>query len=471
MNLSKFLLILQARYKVVLLIMALTMATALGIALTQTKTYKATTSLVLNYKGTDPISGATLPAQLMPGYMATQLDIINSKSVALEAVRQLKLAESPDVQKEFHKATGGEGSMGHWLADSLRRKLDVEPARESGVLNISFKDGDAAFAAEAANAFATAYQQISVQLKVDLLKKASNYFDEQTKALHDKFEQAQMRYSKYQQDKGILNVDGRLDVETVRLNDLSNQLVVAQNQLMEATSRKIGAAGSAASESPDVIGNTLIQNLKLEVARAESKFARVSEKVTRAHPEYQAVQAEVNRLRADLNAQTRAMSHSVANNAAILENREAELRSALETQRTKVLDLNRMRDELSVLGKEMDSAQRAYDTATQRFIQTNLDGQSNLSDVAVLSAAIAPQRPSNISPLVSLVLAAILGAMLGLGFAMITEMVDPCLRSSSDLVNALHAPVLGEMNWCTPKHRHSELSNPLLPRRLLPYFK
>ena len=140
MNLSKFLLILQARYKVVLLIMALTMATALGIALTQTKTYKATTSLVLNYKGTDPISGATLPAQLMPGYMATQLDIINSKSVALEAVRQLKLAESPDVQKEFHKATGGEGSMGHWLADSLRRKLDVEPARESGVLNISFKD-------------------------------------------------------------------------------------------------------------------------------------------------------------------------------------------------------------------------------------------------------------------------------------------------------------------------------------------
>ena len=40
------------------------------------KSYTATTSLVLNYKGMDPVTGAVLPAQLMPGYMATQTDII-----------------------------------------------------------------------------------------------------------------------------------------------------------------------------------------------------------------------------------------------------------------------------------------------------------------------------------------------------------------------------------------------------------
>ncbi|MES1987318.1 MAG: Wzz/FepE/Etk N-terminal domain-containing protein [Pseudomonadota bacterium] len=84
MNLLQFLLILKARYKVILITFLITVTTATAVTLFLPKSYTATTSLLLNYKGMDPVTGMVLPAQLMPGYMATQNDIIQSRNIALK---------------------------------------------------------------------------------------------------------------------------------------------------------------------------------------------------------------------------------------------------------------------------------------------------------------------------------------------------------------------------------------------------
>ncbi|RYF52133.1 MAG: chain length determinant protein EpsF, partial [Cytophagaceae bacterium] len=139
MNFTQFLLILRARYKIILLTLLITVATTVVVSLLLPKTYKATTSLVLNYKGVDPVTGLTLPAQLMPGYMATQVDIINSPRIALKVVDDLKLADSPVVKEQFMADTEGKGTIRDWLANLLLKNLDVVPARESSVLNIAFK--------------------------------------------------------------------------------------------------------------------------------------------------------------------------------------------------------------------------------------------------------------------------------------------------------------------------------------------
>ena len=90
MNFTQFLLILKARFWIILITFSAIVFTTLIVSLLLPKTYEATTSLVLNYKGMDPVTGTVLPAQLMPGYMATQNDIITSKNVAIKVVEQLK---------------------------------------------------------------------------------------------------------------------------------------------------------------------------------------------------------------------------------------------------------------------------------------------------------------------------------------------------------------------------------------------
>ena len=466
MSFSQFLLILRARRWILLLTLLVTVSVTVVVSLLLPKTYKATSSLLLNYKGVDPVTGLTMPGQLLPGYMATQIDIISSKNVALHVVDSLRLADSPAVVAQFNEATEGKGSVRDWLADLLLAKLDIVPSRESSVVDISFKGADPQFVAAVANAFADEYQKINIQLKVDPMKKASAYFSDQIKLLRDNVEVAQSRLSKYQQEHGIVSIDNRLDVESNRLNDLSAQLVGAQGQAMEATSRQRMAQGSNATESPDVAANPLIQSLKVNLGSAESKFAEVSQRLSVNHPQYQSAKAEVDKLRADLQAQLRIASNSVGNNAQIMQQREGAIRAALAEQKTKVLELNRTRDEMGVLAKDVESAQRAFDVASQRFSQTKIEGQSDQSDISVLNPAVPPIKPAGPKILVNTVLAVFLGGMLGLAFSVLAEMLNRRVRSEGDLQDVLQAPVLGVINWNPPAKKRRSFLNAFTFRRL-----
>ena len=446
--------------------MLVTVSVTVVVSLLLPKTYKATSSLLLNYKGVDPVTGLTMPGQLLPGYMATQIDIISSKNVALHVVDSLRLADSPAVVAQFNEATEGKGTVRDWLADLLLAKLEIVPSRESSVVDISFKGADPQFVAAVANAFADEYQKINIQLKVDPMKKASAYFSDQIKLLRDNVEVAQSRLSKYQQEHGIVSIDNRLDVESNRLNDLSAQLVGAQGQAMEATSRQRMAQGSNATESPDVAANPLIQSLKVNLGSAESKFAEVSQRLSVNHPQYQSAKAEVDKLRADLQAQLRIASNSVGNNAQIMQQREGAIRAALAEQKTKVLELNRTRDEMGVLAKDVESAQRAFDVASQRFSQTKIEGQSDQSDISVLNPAVPPIKPAGPRIMINTVLAIFLGSMLGLAFSVLAEMLNRRVRSEGDLQDVLQVPVLGVINWNPPAKKRGSFLNALTFRRL-----
>jgi chain length determinant protein EpsF len=466
MNVHQFLLILLARKKIILTTLLVTVALALGFSLIQAKTYKATASVLLNYKGVDPLTGLTMPGQLLPGYMATQIDIISSKNVALRVVDALHLANSPAVIEQFKDANDGKGSVRDWLADLLLKKLEIVPSRESSVVEISFKGADPAFAAAVANAFADEYQKITVQLKTDPAKKTAAYFNEQTKQLRDNVEAAQARLSKYQQEKGIVSLDNnRVDVELARLNDLSAQLVAAQTAAIEGNSRQ-AAAGSALT-SPDVANNALIQTMRSNVAQAEGKFADTAQRYGRNHPQYQAAKAELDKVRGELNAALGTVSRSVGANAQVLRQRESELRDAVAQQKAKVLEMNRARDELGVLLKDLDSAQRAFDSASQRFSQTRIEAQSEQSDISLLNPAVAPTEPSGPRVLLNTLVAFLLGTILGVGLALLLELLNRPVRSASDVKEMLGIPVLGTIEWKTPRGRTGGIRSLMTPRRLL----
>tara|TARA_R110001599_G_scaffold171353_1_gene362375 strand:+ start:404006 stop:405412 length:1407 start_codon:yes stop_codon:yes gene_type:complete len=442
MNLTQFLLILRARYKIIALTLMLVVGVTLAAVLILPKTYTATTSLVLNYKGTDPVTGQALPSQLMPGYMATQIDIINSKPVALRVVNDLKLAESARYQQQFNEETEGNGDIRDWLANVLASNLIVEPASNSGVISISYKSKDPQFAAALANAFASAYQDTAVQLKIEPSKKATSYFGGQIKLLRDNFETAQRKLSKYQQDHDIDSADNRLDVETARLNDLSSQLVQVQGLAIDATSRLQQAQRNAGS-SPDVMSSPVIQSLKGELLAAQTRFADISQRLSTNHPQYKSAKAEVDKLRTNLNQQIGQASASIRSNATIQRQREAEIRAALAAQREKVMNLNLSRDELKLLQNEVDAAQRAYEAASNRYTDTRLQAHSTQSDIAVLNQAVPPLLPTGPNAKLLLLLSFFLGSMLGLGLAIVMEILDRRLRSQRDLLEILNAPVLG----------------------------
>ncbi len=440
MTFQQFVLILKARWKVILAIFSVVVATTLILSLILPKQYTASTSVLIDMKSADPIYGAMMQAQLLPGYMATQVDIITSDRVAQRVVRMLGVDKNPDAIAQWQDEGEGKGTVVTFFADLLQKKLDVKPSRESSVINIGFTGTDPTFAATVANAFARAYMDTNLELKVEPAKEFASWFGDRAKQLRDNLEAAQARLSAYQREKGIVATDDRLDVENARYAELSSQLTAIQAQRADSSSRQRQASGRM-DTSPDVINSPVIQQLRADVARQEAKLKEMAGQLGQNHPQYQRSQAELETLKSKLDTEMRQVASSVGTSNVVNQQRENDLRLALEAQKKKVLELRAQRDEAAVLLKDVETAQRAYDLVTQRLSQTSLESQTQQTNIVVLTPADPPIKHSSPRILLNTVLACFLGGLLGVGVALLLELTNRRIRSAEDLFEALGVPV------------------------------
>lgn len=461
MTFHQFLIILWARRKLAIYTLGITVATTLIISLIWPKEYTATNSVVVDVKSPDPIAGLVLPAMISPGYMATQLDIIESDRVAARVVKMLGFEKNDEALQTWKDETDGKGSFERFYGDLLQKKLDVKPSRDSNVIDINFTAKDPQFAAIVANAFAQAYIDTTIELKVEPARQYANWFNERQKALRDNLEKAQAKLSSYQQDKGIVVTDERLDNETGRLNELTAQLAAAQAQRADANSRQKNGNSEVGQ---DVMQNPLIQNLKAELARAEAKLSELGNNVGKNHPQYQQAEANIAGLRQQLKDEIGRISSGLAAASRQGVHKEDELKSAIEEQKKRILELRSQRDEASVLLKDVENAQHAYEAVSQRMSQANLESQSQQTNVSVLSPATEPTEHSRPRILLNTLIAFFLGGMLGCGAAFSSELMDRKVRNNNDMHLAEGIPLLGILESEKPTYSYKDRWLRLLSR-------
>lgn len=459
----QFLLILRARARIVLYIFLATVLTTLVVSLLLPKQYTAGTAIVIDVKSPDPIAGMVLPGMISPGYMATQVDIINSDRVAQRVVKLLRMDESPAIQAQWQEATEGKGSVTVWLANLLQKNVDVKPSRESNVININYTGTDPGFAAAVANAFAQAYIDVNLDLKVEPARQNAAWFEGQTKLLRDKLEAAQAALSSFQQKSGIVANNDRLDYETSKLNDLSSQLTMVQAQTSDSLSKKKSASGS--DTLAEVMQNPLINNLKSDIARLEARQQDNNVNLGKNHPQTLRAESELASLRAKLASETQKITGSLSTSYTVGVQKEKELLEAIDKQKARVLELSNERDEISVLKREVESAQRAFDNVSLRTSQTRLESLSIQTNAVVLNPASEPTVHSKPKIFLNMLISIFLGTLLGVGAALVLELGNRRVRSTEDLAVMIDLPVLAAISSTLPNPSLREILRNFLSRR------
>ncbi len=444
MSFGQLLTILRARRWVALLVFTLTVAGTMIVSLLLPKQYTGAASVVIDVKP-DPVSAMGYSAAMLPGFIATQVDILSSDRVALRVIRDLKLLDSAPIRQQWLDDTGGKGSIEQWLVGLLQRRLDVKPSRESNVIGIHYRAPDARFAAALANAFAQAYIATTLELRVDPARQFATFFDGQSRDARDALERAQGRLSAFQREKGIIASDERLDVENARLNELSSQLVQTQALAGEASSRQAHAQGAAADKMQEVLTSPLVSGLRTDLTRAEARLQELGAKYGDAHPQVVETKASIAELRRRIDGEIGRISSGVGVTNAITRQREGQVRAALEAQRAKVLQMKAVRDEGQVLVREVEGAQRAYDGVMARLNQVALEAQSTQSYAHVLTEARPAAEPSSPKLLLHALASVFVGTALATGAALVLEHTDRRVRASDDVVAALDLPVLGTL--------------------------
>lgn len=444
MTLAQILATLRARWKIALSVFAFVILAAAAYNLLAPRKYTATTAVMVDVKSPDPMSGNVLPALTTPSYMATQVDLLASERVALQVVRQMRLNENASLKEQWQSSTKGIGDFDTWVANLLSRELDIKPSRESNILQISYAGADPQYAAAMANAFANAYLITSAELKMEPARQYNALFEELNNQLRVRLEKAQARLSAFQREKGLIGTDERLDVETARLNDLSTQVTQLQALLSESSNRKAQVMARP-EQAADVIGNPLIASLKADVSRAEAKMEETQQRLGDNHPTIIEMKASVAALRQRITNEYARVAQSVGGSNTVNVQRLAELRKSLDDQRTKVLQMKALRDEASVMLRDVDNIQRAYDVVQSRATQARMESQTALTNLSIVKTATPPNEYSSPRVLITMVLATFAGALLALLSALGVELLDRRVRTVDDVARVLRLPTIGVM--------------------------
>lgn len=465
MTVSQFLLILRARWMSAAIVFAGVLCLGLAFTLLLPRNYTATGAVVLDVKS-DPIAGVVLPGMMVSGYMATQVEVLQSERVMLRAISDLRWDQDPGLRAEWLRSTEGQGSFESWLAERMVKALDAKPGKESNVIVVSYAARKPQVAADTVNAIVSAYIATTLELRTEPAKEFNTLFEQSTKRLREGLELARSRFSAFQQSNGIVASDEKLDIENSRLSELTTQMVQLQAVANESGSRQ-SLAVSRADQMQEVLGNSMIMTLSADLARAQAKLRELGERNGDRHPQSIEAQANVRELSSRLDVEKARIVGSLGVNNAANQSRLESLRVALEAQRAKVLRLKSLRDEAAVLQRDVENSQRSYDAAFVKLGQSTLESQATQTNVSVIKKATAPSTPSSPRVKLNLAVAFLLAVALGLATAVFREYRDWRLRTEADVLDALKQPLLGVLPRRTGSPGRSTGVLPALTGRVL----
>ncbi|HKB53981.1 MAG TPA: Wzz/FepE/Etk N-terminal domain-containing protein [Ramlibacter sp.] len=452
MSLHQFFSIMRARRRLAGFILLGTLLLALAWVMLRPPTYVAQAPVLVESRSDPTNNTPTYQALVTPAYIATQIDIVKSDKVAEQAVKLLPADQEPMLR--LRKLAAKNDRPAQWIVKAVQHELDVKPARESNIINIQWRGRSAEEAARVANAFAQAYLDTNLSLKTAPARRYADWFDTQVQQARERLEQAQSRLSAFQEKAGIISSNEQGDYETARLKDLTEQLLAAQGH------RQVGSGETSAQ----VLQSPLVNNMRADVAKLEAKIQEASATMGPNHPKMREMQAQLRSMQSRLAAESSRLGSAAAVAGRASAARIRELQDAINAQKTRVLATNKARGELSVLQREVDSAQKAYETVSASASQQRLQAATTQSNVVFLGNALEPLDPSGPTPLQALLAALAGGMVLAVAGALLAELANRRVRSVEDLAIVTDVPILGIVP--APKARITPRRLANAPRRL-----
>jgi capsular exopolysaccharide synthesis family protein len=136
------------------------------------------------------------------------------------------------------------------------------------------------------------------------------------------------------------------------------------------------------------------------------------------------------------------------------------LRSRVNGLESDLLDLRGRTIQYNIFQREVDTNRQLYDALLQRYKEIGVAGGVGVNNISIVDRARVPGQPSSPNLLLNLLLAVMLGCVLGAGAALALEQVDQTISDPRSLEAALGLPLLGTIPKSKGIDPVEELSDP-----------
>jgi polysaccharide biosynthesis transport protein len=415
--------------------------------------YNATAKLEIDRENTNilPFQGADSYDFMMDldNYIETQSRILTSETLALQTIRNLGLAGSPDL--------GGNGASEAIASGTLRNQklpgeigaflgsLTVRRIPNTRLLEVSYESTDARMAAVTLNAHLENYIEQNYKSRYEATADASKWLQSELDELSVKVRRSEDARIEYERNNQIWNVDDKNDksnVTTERLSDLNKQLTDAQSESLKRQALYEFAKSGDADAVPQLRDNLVLQDLEKRKADLVIQYTDAVNQYGPNYPKVQRLQAQMKELDDQMARESKGIVAQLDSEYREAKQHEELLSRALDDQKTEVNAMSEKMIQYNILKREAEANKSLYDSLQTKLKEAQISSGLRSSNIRIVDPAMVPSSPSRPAKTRNIALAFLVGLVGGIGLALLREYLDNTVKTPDDVETLARLPSL-----------------------------
>lgn len=437
--------VIRSRKEVILAVTLLVVLTGTGVTFMLPKKYAATVRILVRQDATDiDVFERQFSAAYNPFFLRTQYEIIKSKPILYEVIRNLNLQEAWGL-----RYLDGERPLTREEAyEMLTGSMNVTQARDTSLIEITVYSTEPPESARVANEIANVYRDHRLQAKRREIKSAIDSLQNEMKKQQDKVDAVENRVETIREDLGVSMLDRGVSVDKIRLSQLEADRLAANVDRVVRKARYeqlVNLEGEdLLNASAYIVNDPALARIRSDLVDTEVGLKLALETYGANHPEVKRLVAGRDELKLQLKNALAGLKKGLEADYAVAREKYEALEMALgeariediESERDKFLPFEKAQRELDV--------QRAILEALQaRVAQEGISLEVPRTAVEIVDPAEPPLRQVSPNIAVNIVLSLVMGLVGAIGLAFFIEYLDTSVKTVDDVERSMGLPVLG----------------------------
>jgi len=448
--------ILARRKYRILLVGAVGAIAALLLSLPRTLIYQARASLEFDTPNGDPLRARSSGRAAMPSpssaefYIATRVEILESRALLRRVVEKLKLGARPEFHDSAERLSGWRKALDlpppsvvpadekALLAAASSYK--IVPSRNTGIVEVVSEWPSPRLAADFANAMAEEFIQSSLESRWQAAQRSEEWLGLQLDKLRIQLEQSEEDLRRYARESGLMFVSDDENVSEQRLSQIQAELFRAQAERIVMQSRFELVTTRRPDQMSEMIDPANYQIQRNDLRR---RLAELQTTYTPAHYKVKRVEAQLEQLEQTIDTERTNKLEQIHNEFETAQGRERLLAADYERQTKLVSDETGKSIQYNILNREVDSYQKLYDHLLRQVKEAGVLSAMSASNIRIVDTAIAPTKPIRPDHMSNALLGLLTGLLSGIAFVFVGDRGDRTLREPGDARSCLGLPELG----------------------------
>ncbi len=424
-------------------------------------------------------------------FFNTQLELLKSKSLAERVAGRVNLSSprEPSASREQKKSLIGlakdfitlkwvrskkqqndstsefafQKSPYSGFALSIQRNLEVKPVQNTKLVEISYSSSNPVKAADIVNILAEEFRDFSLQKRTETTQRASDFLSDRIADLQDELTAKKQELQRYSKEKDLVVLS---DGENAAVSSYAAMYGAYNQARIDRTNAEAnwrGIKDLSVDTLPQVMSNSLIQQLRGEYARIHTEYNEKSKIFLPDYPEMVQLKARLDSTKNELEGELKKAIDTAETEYRTALNRERYFNRMLDNQ---MVDVSRV-DSAGIRSRrlqiEVDSVQKLITSLIERrdetLVSANL-GDLKTGNIAIIDRAEVPQIPYSPKKKLNLILALLIGLVGGTGLCLALEYLDNAVKGPDDVEKLVALPSLGVIPYLpTEEEKRKELTS------------